>query len=58
MRPQRAPLQQQVLPQHPRDALGAGEVGYITASIKTVADTQVGDTITSLENPAAEPLPG
>ncbi len=43
---------------NPRDALGAGEVGYITASIKTVADTQVGDTITGLENPAAEPLPG
>ena len=42
----------------PRQALGAGEVGYITASIKTVADTQVGDTITSVENPAAEPLPG
>ena len=42
----------------PRDALGAGEVGYITASIKTVADTQVGDTITTLENPAGEPLPG
>ncbi|MBE6980247.1 MAG: elongation factor 4 [Ruminococcaceae bacterium] len=42
----------------PRDALGAGEVGYITASIKTVADTQVGDTITGIENPAAEPLPG
>ncbi len=42
----------------PRDALGAGEVGYITASIKTVQDTQVGDTITTLENPAAEPLPG
>ena len=42
----------------PRDALGAGEVGYITASIKTVADTQVGDTITTVENPAAEPLPG
>ena len=42
----------------PRDALGAGEVGYITASIKTVADTQVGDTITTLENPAAQPLPG
>ncbi len=42
----------------PRDALGAGEVGYITASIKTVADTQVGDTITSLENPSPEPLPG
>ena len=42
----------------PRDALGAGEVGYITASIKTVADTQVGDTITSVDDPAAEPLPG
>ena len=42
----------------PRDALGAGEVGYITASIKTVADTQVGDTITTVENPAEEPLPG
>ena len=42
----------------PRDALGAGEVGYITASIKTVADTQVGDTITGVENPAQEPLPG
>ena len=42
----------------PKDALGAGEVGYITASIKTVADTQVGDTITSVENPAAQPLPG
>ena len=42
----------------PSDALGAGEVGYITASIKTVADTQVGDTITTMDNPAAEPLPG
>ena len=42
----------------PRDALGAGEVGYITASIKTVSDTRVGDTITGLENPALEPLPG
>ena len=42
----------------PRDALGAGEVGYITASIKTVSDTRVGDTITALENPALEPLPG
>ena len=42
----------------PREALGAGEVGYITASIKTVADTQVGDTITGAERPAAEPLPG
>ena len=42
----------------PKEALGAGEVGYITASIKTVSDTQVGDTITSVDNPAAAPLPG
>ena len=42
----------------PRDKLGAGEVGYITASIKTVQDTQVGDTITTVENPALEALPG
>ena len=42
----------------PADALGAGEVGYITASIKTVADTQVGDTITTVEGGATEPLPG
>ena len=42
----------------PADALGAGEVGYIPASIKTVADTRVGDTITSLDNPAEAPLPG
>ena len=43
---------------NPSDALGAGEVGYITASIKTVADTRVGDTVTGVENPAAPPLPG
>ena len=42
----------------PRDCLGAGEVGYITASIKTVADTQVGDTITTVENGSDQPLPG
>ncbi len=42
----------------PKDALGAGEVGYITASIKNVADTRVGDTITTVEGGAAEPLPG
>ena len=42
----------------PKDALGAGEVGYITASIKTVSDTRVGDTVTGVENPAATPLPG
>ena len=38
--------------------LSAGEVGYITASIKTVGDTRVGDTVTTVENGAAEPLPG
>ena len=42
----------------PAQALGAGEVGYLTASIKTVSDTRVGDTITGLENPAASALPG
>ncbi len=42
----------------PKDALGAGEVGYITASIKNVSDTQVGDTITTMENGADTPLPG
>ena len=36
----------------------AGEVGYFTASIKNVKDTQVGDTITGADKPAAEPLPG
>jgi GTP-binding protein LepA len=40
------------------DVLGPGEVGYITASIKTVADTQVGDTITDEKRGADEPLPG
>ena len=38
--------------------LSAGEVGYITASIKNVRDTQVGDTVTHAENPVSEPLPG
>ena len=38
--------------------LTAGEVGYITASIKTVGDAHVGDTITTADNPASEPLPG
>ena len=42
----------------PTDALGAGEVGYLTASIKTVADTRVGDTITEQARPCTEPLPG
>ncbi len=40
------------------ESLSAGEVGYITASIKTVRDTRVGDTVTNAESPAAEPLPG
>jgi len=40
------------------DELSAGMVGYITASIKNVRDTRVGDTITNNDNPAAEPLPG
>jgi GTP-binding protein LepA len=38
--------------------LGAGEVGYITASIKTIADCRVGDTITEEKNRTKEPLPG
>ncbi|MBE6965279.1 MAG: elongation factor 4 [Ruminococcaceae bacterium] len=40
------------------NCLSAGEVGFFTASIKNVTDTQVGDTVTGVENPAAEPLPG
>ncbi len=39
-------------------SLSAGEVGWFTASIKNVKDTRVGDTITGVENPTAEPLPG
>ena len=42
----------------PCDELSAGDVGYFTASIKNVADTQVGDTVTLAERPAAEALPG
>ena len=42
----------------PADKLTAGEVGYIAASVKNVADLHVGDTITTVENPASEPLPG
>jgi GTP-binding protein LepA len=40
------------------DELTAGDVGYITASIKNVKDSRVGDTITDADNPASEPLPG
>ena len=42
----------------PCEELSAGMVGYITASIKNVKDTAVGDTVTDLDNPCAEPLPG
>ena len=42
----------------PCDELSAGMVGYITASIKNVRDTAVGDTVTNAENPCKEPLPG
>lgn len=42
----------------PCNRLSAGEVGYLTASIKNIGDTQVGDTVTSVEHPAAEALPG
>ena len=41
-----------------RDFLMVGDVGYITASLKTVQDTRVGDTVTLADNPAAEALPG
>ncbi len=42
----------------PTKGLCSGEVGYITASIKTVSDARVGDTVTTAENPAKEALPG
>ncbi|MBQ2753484.1 MAG: translation elongation factor 4 [Firmicutes bacterium] len=42
----------------PCDELKAGEVGYFTASIKNVADTRVGDTVTEAERPTSEPFPG
>ncbi len=42
----------------PCESLSAGEVGYLTASIKNVQDTRVGDTVTGAKNPAAEALPG
>ncbi|MDY2841919.1 MAG: translation elongation factor 4 [Candidatus Borkfalkiaceae bacterium] len=42
----------------PTDGLSAGEVGYIAASVKSIEDTEVGDTITDADNPADKPLPG
>ncbi|MFY0545117.1 translation elongation factor 4 [Brevibacillus sp. H7] len=44
--------------QTPVDELTVGDVGYVAASIKTVGDTRVGDTITDASRPASEPLPG
>src|SRR5437899_9533499 len=43
---------------HDVEALGPGEIGFLTASIKEVADTRVGDTITDERKPVADPLPG
>jgi len=42
----------------PAEELSAGEVGFLSANIKTVSDAKIGDTIADVENPAAEPLPG
>ena len=42
----------------PTDSLMAGDVGYLTASIKNVRDTQIGDTVTDAANPVDKPLPG
>ena len=42
----------------PKSGLSAGEVGYVAASIKSIQDVAVGDTLTGADNPAAEPLPG
>ena len=42
----------------PSEELSAGMVGYVTASLKNVQDTTVGDTITDADNPCSEPLPG
>ena len=44
--------------QEMRDSLGPGEIGFFTASIRVVADTRVGDTVTEERRPATEPLPG
>lgn len=42
----------------PKDQLSAGEVGYVVAGVKSVQDIEVGDTVTLLDNPASEPIPG
>ena len=46
------------LTREPKEALSAGEVGYVLAGIKNVSDTKIGDTITLDSKPAADPLPG
>ena len=43
---------------NPKEQLGVGDVGYIVAGVKSVRDIEIGDTITQLERPAAEPVPG
>jgi GTP-binding protein LepA len=43
---------------NPKEQLSAGEVGYIVAGVKSVRDIEIGDTITLLDRPAAEPIPG
>jgi len=47
-----------LLPRQKSESLGAGDVGYIIAGIKTVSDVQIGDTITSDRRPCPKPLPG
>jgi GTP-binding protein LepA len=42
----------------PKKQLSAGEVGYLVAGVKSVQDIEIGDTITALENPATDPIPG
>jgi len=46
------------LKMYPTESLSSGEVGYVIANVKNVADTRVGDTLTLADRPAAEPLPG
>ena len=57
---QREIQQLSVVDPYPRvvQRLGAGEVGIVTAGIKTLSEVRIGDTITTLSNPASEPLPG
>ena len=43
---------------NPKDKLSAGEVGYVVAGVKSVQDIEIGDTITLLDRPASEPIPG